>query len=52
MDTHLVLENDRGRLSLWPAWGAVPAGWRAVFGPAPHPACLRRVARDGRSAPR
>ncbi|WP_233518475.1 MbtH family NRPS accessory protein [Streptomyces corynorhini] len=52
LDTHLVLENDRGRLSLWPAWGAVPAGWRAVFGPAPHPACLRRVARDGRSAPR
>lgn len=38
-DTHLVVENARGQSSLWPAWRAVPQGWSALFGPAPHEAC-------------
>ncbi|MGI5452416.1 MbtH family NRPS accessory protein [Streptomyces sp. CA-249302] len=42
-DTHLVLENAHGELSLWPSWRAVPSGWTTCFGPAPHPACVRRV---------
>jgi MbtH protein len=42
-DTHLVLANARGHLSLWPAWRAVPHGWDARFGPAPHAACVRRL---------
>ncbi|GHG95009.1 MbtH family NRPS accessory protein [Streptomyces rubradiris] len=46
-DSHLVLENADGLRSLWPAWCAVPAGWTARFGPAPHAACLR-VAETGR----
>ncbi|MFJ8537009.1 MbtH family NRPS accessory protein [Streptomyces sp. NPDC093591] len=39
----LVLEDGEGRLSLWPAWRAVPSGWAVRFGPAPHEACVRRV---------
>ncbi|MEU4659810.1 MbtH family NRPS accessory protein [Streptomyces sp. NPDC023723] len=46
-DSHLVLENAGGLRSLWPVWRAVPAGWTVRFGPAPHPACLRRVAAAG-----
>ncbi|GGM15625.1 hypothetical protein GCM10010129_69810 [Streptomyces fumigatiscleroticus] len=42
-DTHLVLENAEGRLSMWPAWRTVPSGWAARSGPAPHEACVRRV---------
>ncbi|GGU65477.1 MbtH family NRPS accessory protein [Streptomyces daghestanicus] len=45
-DGHLVLENAGGLRSLWPAWRAVPAGWTARFGPAPHAACLRLVEAD------
>ncbi|GAA2491472.1 MbtH family protein [Streptomyces thermolineatus] len=41
--THLVLHNDRGEASLWPAFAAVPAGWTAVFGPAPHAACEAHI---------
>lgn len=39
----LVLENAEGRLSLWPAWRAVPSGWEVRFGPGPHEDCVRRV---------
>jgi MbtH protein len=35
----LVLLNDRGEHSLWPAATPVPAGWRTVLGPAPRTAC-------------
>ncbi|MFI6339307.1 MbtH family NRPS accessory protein [Streptomyces sp. NPDC050535] len=41
--THLVLENARGQLSLWPSWRAVPAGWSAVFGPARYEVCAGRA---------
>ncbi len=30
--TYLVLVNDEGQHSLWPAFVAVPAGWRTVHG--------------------
>ncbi|MBD0843987.1 MbtH family NRPS accessory protein [Streptomyces sp. TRM68416] len=40
---HLVLENSERRLSLWPAWRAVPPGWEVRFGPAPHKECVLRV---------
>lgn len=47
-DSHLVLENADGLRSLWPAWRAVPDGWTARFGPAPHATCLSRVAEADR----
>jgi MbtH protein len=31
---YLVLLNDELQYSLWPAFADVPAGWRAVSGPA------------------
>ncbi|MBV9820922.1 MAG: MbtH family protein [Actinobacteria bacterium] len=39
----LVVMNDENQHSLWPAFAEVPAGWRAVFGPQPRPACLDYV---------
>ncbi|MFE0173787.1 MbtH family protein [Streptomyces sp. NPDC059002] len=32
----LVLANDRGELSLWPLFAAVPEGWSAEHGPCPR----------------
>ncbi|MCZ9338843.1 MbtH family protein [Streptomyces sp. TRM76130] len=43
-----MLENAEGLRSLWPAWRAVPDGWTARFGPAPHAECLSRVAEADR----
>ncbi|MGW0191762.1 MbtH family NRPS accessory protein [Streptomyces sp. NPDC003362] len=45
-DTHLVLENERGRRSLWPVWRERPAGWTVRFGPAPHAECGRLLEAD------
>jgi MbtH protein len=39
----LVLVNHEEQHSLWPARMAVPAGWRAVHGPADRQACLDHV---------
>lgn len=39
----VVLRNDEGQHSLWPADFAVPAGWTVEHGPAPKPACLDHV---------
>ncbi|MEU6374869.1 MbtH family NRPS accessory protein [Streptomyces sp. NPDC046909] len=39
----LVLENAEGRLSLWPVWRDIPAGWEVRFGPAPYEACAIRL---------
>ena len=36
----LVLINDRQQYSLWPAFRALPAGWRCLFGPQPQAECL------------
>ncbi|MGK3143126.1 MbtH family protein [Pantoea sp. C2G6] len=38
-DCH-VLINDHQQYSLWPAFAAIPAGWRPVFGPQPQGRCL------------
>lgn len=40
---HRVLVNDDGQHSLWPEFADIPAGWRAVHGPAPHAECLEFV---------
>ncbi|MBL1286359.1 MbtH family NRPS accessory protein [Streptomyces sp. NPDC057067] len=49
--THLVLENTAGRLSLWPVWREVPAGWSVRFGPAPHAACAATLEPATRRTP-
>jgi MbtH protein len=36
----VVLVNDAGQHSLWPASADVPGGWRAVFGVASRQECL------------
>lgn len=36
----LVLINEEGQLSLWPAFVPVPAGWTAVYGQESRQACL------------
>ena len=41
--TFLVLLNPEAQHSLWPAFAAVPGGWRAVFGPAGRAECLAYV---------
>ncbi|MBT2542777.1 MbtH family protein [Streptomyces sp. ISL-44] len=40
---YLVLVNDEGQHSLWPAATAVPAGWRTVHGAAGRQSCLDYV---------
>ncbi|QCX73860.1 MbtH-like protein [Streptomyces sp. YIM 121038] len=40
---YLVLVNDEGQYSLWPATIEVPAGWEAQFGPDARQACLAHV---------
>ncbi|MFC4500226.1 MULTISPECIES: MbtH family protein [Streptomyces] len=35
-----VLVNDEGQHSLWPQFVDIPAGWRAVHGPAARQECL------------
>jgi MbtH protein len=39
----LVLVNDEGQHSLWPAFAGIPAGWRAVHGEASRAECLDYV---------
>ena len=39
----LVLVNNEYQHSLWPDFAKVPAGWRAVHGPASKSECLRFV---------
>jgi len=36
----LVLINAYQQYSLWPAFRALPAGWRSVFGPRPQAECM------------
>ena len=40
---HLVLVNDEGQHSLWPAFADVPGGWQVVFGAAGREECLAYV---------
>ncbi|MER7758104.1 MbtH family protein [Streptomyces sp. NPDC097619] len=39
----LVLVNEEGQHSLWPAFAEVPGGWTTVFGEADRAACLEYV---------
>ena len=41
-----VLVNDENQHSLWPAFAAVPAGWRVVHGEAGRQECLDYVERN------
>jgi MbtH protein len=41
--TYLVLANDHGQHSLWPAGIDVPAGWAVVHGADSRAACLAYV---------
>ena len=39
----LVLLNQAGQHSLWPAFADPPPGWTVVTGPAPRTTCLAYV---------
>ncbi|MDH6140208.1 MULTISPECIES: MbtH family protein [Kitasatospora] len=41
--TFLVLVNDEGQHSLWPAFAEVPQGWTITHGPAGRQECLDHV---------
>jgi uncharacterized protein YbdZ (MbtH family) len=41
--SYLVLVNDEGQHSLWPAFAEVPAGWTKVHGEDTRAACLEYV---------
>lgn len=38
-----VVRNDQEQYSVWPAWRALPAGWKTVGDPAGREACLERI---------
>ncbi|MEW2275749.1 MbtH family NRPS accessory protein [Streptomyces sp. SID685] len=38
--SYLVLRNDAGHQSLWPAGTDVPSGWQTVHGPVGRADCL------------
>ncbi|ASS75852.1 MbtH family protein [Tumebacillus algifaecis] len=37
---YLVLKNEEGQYSLWPAFAFIPDGWDVVYGQASKEACL------------
>jgi len=37
---YLVVRNDEGHFSLWPAFADVPPGWSVVAGPDTRQACV------------
>jgi MbtH protein len=39
----LVLVNDEGQYSLWPAFAEIPDGWTTAHGPAARSACLEFI---------
>lgn len=41
--TYLVLVNDEGQHSLWPAFAEVPAGWSVAYGEDTRQACLDHI---------
>ncbi|MGW4889075.1 MbtH family protein [Streptomyces murinus] len=41
--TYLVLVNDEGQHSLWPAFAEVPAGWTVALAETDRPSCLAYV---------
>ncbi|WP_156753344.1 MbtH family protein [Actinokineospora pegani] len=40
---YLVLVNDEGQHSLWPAFAEVPAGWTTTHGEDTRAACLEHI---------
>jgi MbtH protein len=38
--SYLVLVNDEGQHSLWPAFAGIPEGWEKIFGEAGRQECL------------
>ncbi|MBL1118955.1 MbtH family protein [Streptomyces sp. 110] len=44
----LVLLNDEGQYSLWPAFAEVPTGWRVVFGEDARKNCLDHIEENWR----
>lgn len=40
---YLVLTNDEGQHSLWPAFADIPAGWNKVAGPDKRADCLAYI---------
>ncbi|NCE86324.1 MULTISPECIES: MbtH family protein [Pseudomonas] len=42
----LVLSNDEGQHSLWPAFSQVPDGWQVLFGAAPRQDCVTYIAQS------
>ena len=42
----LVLVDDEGRHSLWPAFAAMPPGWTRVYGEADRRSCLEYVEKN------
>lgn len=40
---YMVLINDEGQRSLWPAWADAPAGWRIEVEPTDRESCLAHV---------
>ncbi|MET7640139.1 MbtH family protein [Streptomyces sp. NPDC005438] len=44
--SYLVLANDEGQHSLWPAFAEVPAGWTVVHPEDSRQACLEYVERN------
>ncbi|MEV7009219.1 MbtH family protein [Streptosporangium sp. NPDC051022] len=43
---YLVLINEEGQHSLWPAFSPVPAGWDVIFGEAGRQDCLDFIERS------
>jgi MbtH protein len=43
---YLVLSNEEGQHSLWPAEIAAPAGWERLYGPEVKASCLAFVERN------
>ncbi|WHX50988.1 MbtH family protein [Paenibacillus woosongensis] len=39
-DVYMVLVNDEGQYSLWPAFIQVPEGWKVALGESTRGACL------------
>jgi MbtH protein len=42
-ETFVVLLNEQGQYSLWPAGKPIPSGWTGVCPPAPKSECLAFV---------
>jgi MbtH protein len=44
--SYLVLVNQEGQYSLWPAFADVPQGWETIFGREKRQACFEFIERN------